>query len=197
MASNRTQPDPPKKPRNKKVRKREYLERDQVAELMRAANQLGRNGHRDSTMILLAFRHGLRAKELTEMLEWHQIDLAGKTVNVLQCKGSKDTEHTLERDEIAALKKLGPQASGPVFVNERGGRVSENSFHKIVQRAGIKAGLGPNMHPHMLRHSCGYDMTSRGIPTRYIQEWLGHRNIQHTVRYTELGPGRFKKIKMW
>ena len=131
------------------------------------------------------------------MLDWHQVDLVGKTLAVLRCKGSKDTEHTLEKDEVADLKKLGPQASGPVFVNERGGRVSENSFHKIVQRAGIKAGLGPHVHPHMLRHSCGFDMTSRGIPTRYIQEWLGHRNIQHTVRYTELGPGRFKKIKMW
>ena len=197
MAGNRTQPPPPRKPRNRSRRKREYLEAPQVAALMKAANQLGRNGHRDSTMILVTFRHGLRAKELTEMLDWHQLDLTGKTLAVLRCKGSKDTEHTLEKDEVAALKKLGPQASGPVFVNERGGRVSENSFHKIVQRAGEKAGLGPHVHPHMLRHSCGYDMTSRGIPTRYIQEWLGHRNIQHTVRYTELGPGRFKKIKMW
>jgi type 1 fimbriae regulatory protein FimB/type 1 fimbriae regulatory protein FimE len=197
MAGNRTQPAPPRKPRNRSRRKREYLEAPQVAALMKAANQLGRNGHRDSTMILVAFRHGLRAKELTSMLDWHQVDLVGKTLAVQRCKGSKDTEHTLEKDEVAALKKLGPQASGPVFANERGGRVSENSFHKIVQRAGIKAGLGAHIHPHMLRHSCGFDMTSRGIPTRYIQEWLGHRNIQHTVRYTELGPGRFKKIKMW
>jgi type 1 fimbriae regulatory protein FimB/type 1 fimbriae regulatory protein FimE len=87
MASNRTRPDPPKKPRNKKVRKREYLERDQVAALMEAANQLGRLGHRDATMILLAFRHGLRAKELTSMLDWHQVDLTNKTLAVQRCKG--------------------------------------------------------------------------------------------------------------
>ena len=189
MAKERTQPDPPVKPRNKKVRKREYLERDQVAQLMKAANQLGRLGHRDSTMILIAFRHGLRAKELTSMLDWRQVDLVGKTLAVLRCKGSKDT---LEKDEVAALKKLGPQASGPVFASERGGRVSENSFHKIVQRAGIKAGLGAHIHPHMLRHSCGFALANKGHDTRALQAYLGHRNIQHTVRYTELAPDRFK-----
>lgn len=188
---------PPRKPKNASVRKDEYLKRAEVARLMKAAAGLGRNGHRDATMILLAFRHGLRVRELVAMLDWHQVDLVGRTVAIRRCKKSKDTEHTLEKDEVAALKKLGPQPSGPVFVNERGGNLSERGFHIIVQRAGIKAGLGPHIHPHMLRHACGYDMTERMIPTRYIQEWLGHKNIQHTVRYTEMGSGRFKKVRMW
>jgi type 1 fimbriae regulatory protein FimB/type 1 fimbriae regulatory protein FimE len=147
MASNRTQPAPPKKPRNKKVRKREYLERDQVAALMKAANQLGRNGHRDATMILLGFRHGLRAKELVSMLDWHQVDLVGKTLAVLRCKGSKDTEHTLEKDEVAALKKLGPQASGPVFVNERGGGSRRTASTRSCGGPGRRPGSVPTSTP--------------------------------------------------
>ncbi len=197
MVKKRGQGDPPTKPHNKAVRKDEHLEREKVEKLIKAANQLGRNGHRDSTMCLFAFRHGLRAKELVSMLDWHQVDLQGKEVKVLRCKNSEDTDHTMEKDEVAALKKLGPKPYGPIFVNERGGRLSENSFHKIVQRAGLKAGLGPHIHPHMLRHSCGYDMARRGIPIRHIQDWLGHKNIQHTVRYTKLGPERFRKVKMW
>jgi site-specific recombinase XerC len=164
---------------------------------MKTAASLGRNGHRDYTMILFAFRHGLRATELLHMLDWHQVDFEDRTLAVRRCKNSKDTEHTMEADEIAALRKLGIKESGPIFVNEQGTRISLNSFHKIVQRAGIAAGLGPKIHPHMLRHSCGYDMTERMIPTRLIQEWLGHKNIQHTVIYTEWGAGQFKKVRMW
>jgi site-specific recombinase XerD len=190
-------PAPPLRRKNKSVRAVEYMERSKVKKLMEAAASIGRYGHRDATMILIAYRHGLRAYEIVDMLGWHQVDLEDKSISIHRCKKSKDTNHTLEKDEVAALKKLGPQSSGPVFVNERGGRMSVNSFHKIVQRAGIKAGLGPKIHPHMLRHSCGYDMTERGIPTRLIQEWLGHKNIRHTVQYTAVGSGQFKKVRMW
>ena len=102
------------------------------------------------------------------MLDWHQVDLQAREVKILRCKNSENATHTLEKDEVAALKKLGPKPHGPVFVNERGGRMSENSFFKIVQRAGVRAGLGPHIHPHMLRHSCGHDMVSRGLPFRHI-----------------------------
>jgi integrase len=193
----RSQSSPPPRRANKLVRHDEYLEKAKVKRLWLAAAKLGRNGHRDYTMILFAFRHGLRVTELVDMLEWHQVDMEDRTIAIRRVKKSKDTTHTMEKDEVAALRKLGPMDSGPVFTNERGERVSIRRFHAIVQRAGIKAGLGPKIHPHMLRHSCGFDMTERMIPTRYIQEWLGHKNIQHTVRYTELGAGQFKKVKMW
>jgi type 1 fimbriae regulatory protein FimB/type 1 fimbriae regulatory protein FimE len=193
----RSQPAPPIRRENKLIRQHEYLEKGKVKSLWKAAASIGRNGHRDYTMILFAFRHGLRANELVNMLDWHQVNLEEKTIAIRRCKQSKDTEHTLQVDEIAALRKLGLKDYGPIFVNERGGRMSMNSFHKIVRRAGIKAGLGPKIHPHMLRHSCGFDMTERQIPTRFIQEWLGHRDIRSTVIYTEMGAGMFKKVKMW
>ncbi len=193
----RRQGEPPVKPHNKAVRKNEFIERDKVEALIKAARQLGRHGDRDSAMCLIAFRHALRAKEITSMLDWHQVDLQAKEIKILRCKDSEDGDHTMERDEVSALKGLKPKPDGPIFVNERGGQMSENSFHKIVQRAGIKAGLGGRIHPHMLRHACGYDMARRGLPLRHIQDWMGHKNVNHTIRYTKLGPEKFKKVRMW
>ena len=193
----RAQGDPPTKPKSLSVRKEKHLERVEVERLIKAAGQVGRHGHRDATMILFAYRHGMRAHELVAMLEWQQFDFARKEVMILRCKGSRSCDHTLERDEVFALKKLLPQPYGPVFLNERGGRMSENSYFKIVQRAGIRAGLGPHIQPHMLRHSCGFDMVMRGLPLRMIQDWLGHRNVQHTIAYTKLGAAPFRKVRMW
>lgn len=187
----------PVRRKNKSIRNEEYLERARVTRLIKAAGSIGRNAHRDYTMVLFAYRHGLRATELVDMLEWHQVDMEDRTINIRRCKRSKDTKHTMATDECAALRKLGPRSSGPIFTNEQGARMSIRGFHKIVQRAGINAGLGPHIHPHMLRHSCGYDMTERGLPTRLIQEWLGHVNIRHTVSYTAVGANQFKKVKMW
>ncbi len=62
----------------------------------------------------------------------------------------------------------------------------------IIERSGVKAGLPFPAHPHMLRHACGFYLAAKGHDTRASQAYLGHKNIQHTVHYTELAPGRFK-----
>jgi site-specific recombinase XerD len=62
----------------------------------------------------------------------------------------------------------------------------------MIERAAAAAKLGIKAHAHMLRHACGYKLANDGIDTRALQAWLGHRNIQHSVRYTELAPDRFK-----
>jgi len=81
---------------------------------------------------------------------------------------------------------------GPyLFTSERGGPMTVAGFQRMVKAAGDSAGLGFAVHPHMLRHACGYYLANKGFDTRAIQAYLGHRNIQHTVRYTELAPGRF------
>lgn len=188
---------PPKKPRNDDVRGREYLTEDEVDRIRKAAARLGRHGHRDATMILEGFRHGLRVSELVGW-QWDQVDLQAGTVYIRRRKGSKSGVHPLERDEIKALKTLAPPARdrhGPVFRNERGGPLSESGFFKILARAAAAAGLSFPVHPHMLRHACGFEMTRAAHPTRIVQDWLGHKNIQHTVRYTELDPERFRKGK--
>jgi type 1 fimbriae regulatory protein FimB/type 1 fimbriae regulatory protein FimE len=117
-----------------------------------------------------------------------QVDLKAATIFIRRRKGSTSGAHPLRRAEVAALKKLEGDRRGLVLRSERGAGVSDSVFRKIVARAGEAAGFGFPVHPHMLRHGCGYRPTSAGHDTRAIQAWLGHQNIQHTVRYTELAP---------
>ena len=95
---------------------------------------------------------------------------------------------------MRALRRLQrEQSKSPfVFTSERGAPVSAAGFARMVERAGALAKLGFNAHPHMLRHACGYKLANDGHDTRALQAYLGHKNIQHTVRYTELAPTRFK-----
>jgi site-specific recombinase XerD len=79
-----------------------------------------------------------------------------------------------------------------VFVSERGAPFSTAGFARMLERAATAASLELKVHPHMLRHACGFALANKGHDTRSLQAYLGHRNIQHTVRYTELSPDRFK-----
>ena len=79
-----------------------------------------------------------------------------------------------------------------MFVSERGSPFTTEGFARLLQRAAVEAKLALKVHPHMLRHACGYALANKGHDTRALQAYLGHRNIQHTVRYTELSPARFK-----
>jgi site-specific recombinase XerD len=82
--------------------------------------------------------------------------------------------------------------SARAFVSERGSPFSTAGFAKMIERAGAEAGFDFKAHPHMLRHACGFALANAGHDTRALQAYLGHKNIQHTVRYTELAPNRFK-----
>ena len=177
---------------NSEYRSREHLTPSEVEKLIEAAKS-NRYGHRDATMLLVAFRHGLRASELCG-LEWSQIDFTGATLHVRRVKNGKPATHPIRGDEMRALRKLQREApkSVYVFVNERGTPFSPDGFNWLVKRTGQKAGLPFQAHAHMLRHSAGYKLAGDGHDTRAIQDYLGHRNISNTVRYTELSPTRFK-----
>jgi integrase len=166
--------------------------RTQVERLMEAAKG-NRHGHRDATMILLAFRHGLRVAELVD-LRWDQVDFAGARLHVRRVKAGTPATHPLQGDEMRALRRLQREAAPSefVFTSERGTPFSNAGFAKLIERAGAEAGLKFGVHPHMLRHACGYALANAGHDTRSLQAYLGHKNIQHTVRYTELSPARFK-----
>jgi type 1 fimbriae regulatory protein FimB/type 1 fimbriae regulatory protein FimE len=71
---------------------------------------------------------------------------------------------------------------------------TNRGWRKMVARLGVAAGFDFPVHPHMLRHACGFKLANDGVDTRSLQAFLGHRNIQHTVRYTELAPTRFKNF---
>ena len=184
---------PPLKIKNSARRVREYLTPAEIDALMIAAKQAGRHGLRDATMILVAYRHGLRASELVS-LRWSQVDLKQGLLYVTRLKHGLSASHPLFGPEIRALRQLKRDYPDTdyLFMTERKAPITAATFRKMIARAGAIANIGFPVHPHMLRHSTGFKLANDGRDTRSIQHYLGHRNIQHTVRYTELAAVRFK-----
>ena len=173
---------------NAELRPREHLTEREIDKLVEAAKG-NRWGQRDATMILIAFRHGLRASELCG-LQWSDVEFETGTLHLRRAKGGTTATHPLLGDELRALRSLKRDAKSPfIFVSERGAPFTVSGFAKLVERA-----VPFKVHPHMLRHATGYALANRGVDTRSLQASLGHRSIQSTVRYTELAPGRFKNI---
>ena len=185
----------PRRPPNADLRTREYLTEAEVERLLRATRN-NRWAHRDATMILVAYRHGLRASELTD-LRWDQVDFRTATLHVRRVKQGSPSTHPIIGDELRWLRRLQRDQepkSAFVFTSERGSPFTTAGFARMVERAGAEAKLRFKAHPHMLRHACGFALAAKGHDTRALQAYLGHKNIQHTVRYTELSPIRFKNF---
>ena len=187
---------PPLRLPNAERRPREYLTPEEVTLLIDTAKKRvgARTPHRDATMILMAYRHGLRASELCSV-RWDMLDLAQGRFHVTRRKNGRPSVHLLRGTEIRDLRRLQreqvPQ-SIYVFTTERRGPMTPATFRKLLSMIGQAAELPFPVHPHMLRHACGFALANGRHDTRAIQEWLGHRNIQHTTRYTELTTHRFK-----
>ena len=178
---------------NSELRPREHLTQREVEKLIEVAKG-NRSGQRDSTMLLITFRHGLRASEVCS-LQWSDIEFETGTLHLRRAKGGATSTHPLLGDELRALRALKREAKSPfMFVSERGAPFSTSGFAKLVERVGIEARMPFKVHPHMLRHSTGFALANKGTDTRTLQAYLGHRSIQSTVRYTELAPGRFKNL---
>jgi type 1 fimbriae regulatory protein FimB/type 1 fimbriae regulatory protein FimE len=180
---------------NASYRVREHLEEGEVNKLL-AALKANRHGQRDWLIGLLIYRHGLRVSEACD-LRWDDLNLTKRTIIVRRLKGSTDSTHYLERDEIAGLKALGhplESKAGYVFVNERGQPFGRMGIGRMIERAGETAKLPFPVHVHMLRHSTGYALAGKGMDTRRLQHFLGHASITNTVRYTAMSPEPFKDI---
>jgi integrase len=182
----------PRRSQNGELRTREHLTTDEVERLIEAA-KTNRYGHRDALMVLLAFRHGLRAAEVCD-LRWEQVDFKTASLHVRRLKNGTPSTHPLTGRELRALRRHQRQSekSPFVFVSERGAPLSAPGFSRMVERAAVSANLGIKAHAHMLRHACGYKLANDGHDTRSLQAYLGHRNIQNTTRYTALASDRFK-----
>ena len=184
---------PPKRQKNAKIRPREYLTEDEIDRLMKAARKRGRWGPRNAAMILVAFRHGLRVGELVS-LRWDQVDFATAHLHVNRLKRGRESQHPLSGPELRALRQLKrerPQGSRFVFLSERGAPLTPRGFAQMLSRAASSIDFPFPVHPHMLRHACGFKLANDGHDTRALQDYLGHRQIQHTVRYTEMAAARF------
>jgi integrase len=186
----------PRRLKNADYRGREHLTADEVDQMIRSAAKSGRYGRRDAAAILLAFRHGMRVSELCA-LRWDQIDLKARQLHTNRVKGGLSAAHPLQADEIKALRSLAAQrAPESVYVleNERGGSLNPSGVRRIIKNAGQLAKLELPVHPHMLRHSAGYALMKSKKDLRTIQEWLGHRSLASTARYTALDVDRFAGI---
>jgi type 1 fimbriae regulatory protein FimB len=179
-------------------RKKNFLTEAEVEGLLKAARK-GRHRVRNHAMLLLAFRHGLRVSELIN-LRMADLDLNTGRLFVRRLKGSLSTSHPLEGDEIRALRAWlrqrinAPCCNSPlVFVSERG-PMTRQAFNYICTKIGKRAKLSINVHPHMLRHSCGFALANKGCDTRLVQDYLGHRNITHTQIYTRTAAVRFEGL---
>lgn len=182
---------------NAQKRLREYLKADEVAAMVRATSQHGRYGARDAALILTMYRHGLRASEACA-LTWGHIDFKNRILSVPRAKGGIPGVHPLRKPEAKALRAivpdcvdLGRSGGRQIFTSERGSMLGPKAVHKIVARAGRLAKLPFTVHPHMLRHGCGYAMADAGDDVLKIQWYLGHRNIASTMIYVAQSPRAF------
>jgi type 1 fimbriae regulatory protein FimB/type 1 fimbriae regulatory protein FimE len=154
----------------------------------------GRYGHRDSTMVLVAYRHGLRAAELVA-LRWDQIDFGNGRMHINRVKNGSPSVHPIGGRELRALRRLQREQNPKspfIFSSMRASPFTTAGWRKLITRLGVEAEFEMPIHPHMLRHACGYKLANDGVDAISLQAYLGHKNIQHTVRYTELAPTRFK-----
>ncbi len=184
---------PPIRKPNAALRRREHLTPSEMEDVIHAAGRIGRQPHRDRTLIMLMYRHALRVGEAVS-LRWDQIDMREAVIHVARLKNGRPSTHPLRGPELRALRRLKREgkSSAYVFASERGGPLSTRTARHIVTRAGQEAGLTMPIHAHMCRHSCGYYLANKGFDTRAIQEYFGHTSIQNTTRYTELSASRFK-----
>src|SRR5262245_30424202 len=180
----------PRRGKNAEYRTREHRTEAEVERLIEATSS-----HRDATMILLAFRHGLRASELVD-LRWDQVDFQLGVLHVRRAKAGTPATHPLTGRELRALRRL-QRESGPsthLFMSERKAPISIDGFQQMVERLSECRRLGIQALAQMLRHDCGLIMAIDGVDRGTIQEYLVHKDIRHTVRYTELSPVRFKGL---
>jgi type 1 fimbriae regulatory protein FimB/type 1 fimbriae regulatory protein FimE len=174
---------PPNKPKNADRREREYLTHDEVLMLIEAARSTGRHGHRDATLILVAYAHGLRPGEIVN-LRWCDVDFESKMIKVVRLKNGQESMHSLDADELHALHELGRAAGiDHVFCSERKGRLAQRAVHAIIARAGQLAGMEFSVHPHMLRHARGHKLALDGADSKSIQAYFGHRNLSSAAPY--------------
>ena len=177
-------------------RSREYLTEQEIEALLLAAlaNKDRFFAQRDYLAVLLSYRHGLRVSELVG-LRWQAIDFDAARIHIHRLKNGNPGTHPLQADELRGLKSLRKFQSSPwVFVSKSGVPLTRDGVAKLLRRLSEIAKLEISIHWHMFRHSCGFYLASKGYDTRLIQEYQGHKSIQHTVAYTALSPNRFEGL---
>lgn len=177
--------------------KRRHVTPTEAKRLIEAAGQAGRNATRDRCLVAVMYYHGLRVAEAIS-LQWSDVEFATAHLHVRRVKNGKPATHPLLGNELRFLRALkregGDTAESFIFISEWGVPLSPDTVARVVARAGVIAGIGMHVHPHMLRHGCGFNLANSKVDTRRIQDYLGHANIASTVIYTALSASRFQNI---
>lgn len=179
---------------------RKHLTRGEVGRLLLQA-AAGRAPERDTCLIWMGFIHGCRVSELTG-LRLADLDMDDGCLYISRLKNGLSTTHPLEATEKRLLQRWLEKRQfcrnlddqDWLFLSQKGYRLSRQRIFRMLREYGRRAGLEVEAHPHMLRHACGYALADNGADTRVIQDYLGHRNIQHTVLYTAANAGRFRDL---
>ena len=163
------------------------------------AARKGRHGVRDYCLILMVYRYGLRVSELID-IRLKDLDFDSARIYVCRLKGSLSTHQPIEGDELRSIRawlkireNYPNSSSNYLFLSERG-LLTRQAVNYPVEQIGKRAKLSFKVNPHMLRHSTGYYLANKGCDTRLIQDYLGHRSITHTVRYTRTSAHRFEGL---
>ena len=173
-----------------------HLTPTEANKLIAAAGKRGRYPDRDRLMVQMMYRHGLRVSEVCD-LRWTDLDMEEGTITIRRKKMGKPSTHTMDRDELMALRRLRSKTNSPyVFTSERGGPFQRRQLHYIVAEAGKKANLEVSAHPHMLRHAAGYSLINNDVDARLVQEFLGHKTPQMTMHYTAISPKRLAAVRV-
>ncbi len=181
------------------MKQRKFMTPDEIKALLEASKQ-GRYSERDYCLLLIGFLHGFRVSELAH-LTLGDIDLTQNRIYVRRLKGGLSTLQPLHPTEVIAIqrwldkRRLFAAAEEPwLFLSQKHQPLSRSQIFRLITKYGQLANLSVNVHPHMLRHACGYALADLGRDTRLIQDYLGHRNISHTVIYTASNQKRFHGI---
>ena len=175
-------------------RPKDFLNATEMARLLKAAKH-GRHRVRDFLLMLMMYRHGLRVSEAIG-LRRADLELQQARVWIRRLKNGLSVEHPIAGDELRAIKRYlhtRDDALPWLFLSERGQPLTRQSVHYLIRTAAQRAELGA-VHPHMLRHACGFYLANQGYDLRLLQDYLGHRDPKHTVHYTRVAGVRFEGL---